>query len=293
MSPTETPLAGHAAELPPASPLQLEMLRKAIADRFGFCINDSWSGQLAPRLAARAAATGRSGVSEYVVRLLGSRGDDGEMQALVETLLIGETHFLRTEPHFAALAQRILPAWRKTRQPGQRFRVVSLGCSTGEEPYSLSLVLHECMAEHELADVEITGVDINSKSLAAARRGAYETFQLRDLTPAQRDRWFTRNGTRWVVRPALQSVVRFLQHNLLCPLPFAGLDVIFCRNVLIYFNPPSVAFCFREFHSALRADGHLFLGHAESAFAFPDLFEPVQVRDGVIYRNKPSSSFHS
>jgi chemotaxis protein methyltransferase CheR len=271
----------------PASELQLEFLRKAITERFGFCINDSWSGQLDTRLATRAAATGRPGVADYLLWLLGPGRDDDEMLALVETLLIGETHFLRTEPHFAALTEKVLPAWRASRQPGQRLRIASLGCSSGEEPYSIALVLHECLSQNELADVEITGVDVNRKALAAARRGCYEDFQLRELTPARLARWFKPEGTRWLINPTLRSNVRFLQHNLLHPLPFAGMDVIFCRNVLIYFQPPSVAFCFGEFHAALRPGGYLFLGHAESAFAFPELFEPVQVRDGVIYQSNP------
>ena len=275
---------------PQASPLHLELLRRAIADRFGFRISDSWFGQLGLRLAARAAVTGRAGVEDYVVQLFASGADPAEMLALVETLLIGETHFLRTEPHFAALTEKVVPAWRASRQPGQRLRIASLGCSTGEEPFSFALVLHECLSPDELADVEITGVDVNGLALAAARRGRYETFQLRDLTLPQKVRWFKPEGSQWFIHPTLKSSVRFLQHNLMQPLPFAGLDVIFCRNVLIYFQPHSVAFCFGEFHAALRPGGHLFLGHAESAFGFPDLFEPVQVREGVIYQNKPSLS---
>jgi chemotaxis methyl-accepting protein methylase len=287
MSLTQETIAGPAPAVMPASGLMVQFLRDAIAQRYGFCVNDSWSGQLDTRLAARAAATGRASVADYVVWLLGPDCDRGEMQLLVESLLIGETHFLRTEPHFAALTGKVVAAWRSCHQRGQRLRVASLGCSTGEETYSIALVLNECLSEEEMADVEITGVDVNAKALAAARRGSYEDFQLRDLSPAQRVRWFRREGARWLIHPTLRSKVRFLQHNLLEPLPFAGLDVIFCRNVLIYFQPPSVAFCFREFHSALRPGGHLFLGHAESAFGFPELFEPVQVRDGVIYQNKP------
>jgi len=286
---TATP-AAHRSLMDTASPLQMELLRTTIAERFGFCVKDAWSVQLDARLAARAAATGRLGVGDYLPALLAPGRDDAELMALMETLLIGETHFLRTEPHFAALTEKVVPAWRASRQPGQRLRIASLGCSTGEEPYSIAMVLQEQLGADELADIEITGMDLNGKSLAAARRGSYQDFQLRDLTPAQRTRWFQSEGDRWVVHPQLRASVRFLQHNLLQPLPFAGLDVIFCRNVLIYFKLPAVTFCFREFHAALRPGGYLFLGHAESAFGFPELFEPLSVRDGVIYQNKPSLS---
>jgi len=284
-----TPTPALSLPAPEASALHLELLRRAIADRFGFRINDSWFGQLGLRLAARAAVTGCQGVEDYVVQLFGPDADADELQALVETVLIGETHFLRTEPHFAALAEKIVPAWRASRQPGQRLRIASLGCSTGEETYSIALVLQECLSREEFAEVEITGVDVNALALAAARRGCYETFQLRDLPLAQKARWFKPENGHWFIDSTLKNSVRFLQHNLMQPLPFAGLDVIFCRNVLIYFQPHSAAFCFKEFHAALRPGGYLFLGHAESAFAYPQLIEPVSTLDAVIYQYKPSS----
>jgi chemotaxis protein methyltransferase CheR len=107
---------------------------------------------------------------------------------------------------------------------------------------------------------------------------------LRELSREQWKRWFTVDRNRWLIHPQLRQSVRFLQHNLLNPLPFAGLDVIFCRNVMIYFHPDTVADCIREFHAALRPGGYLFLGHAESAFGYPKLFEAVQVPGGVIYQ---------
>jgi chemotaxis methyl-accepting protein methylase len=184
--------------------------------------------------------------------------------------------------------------WRNLRTRGQRLRIASLGCSSGEEPYSIALVLREQLNAEELADVEISGVDVNSRALAAARAGLYDDYAVREMAPAQRQRWFqAQPDGRWLLHSGLRASVRFLQHNLLEPLPFAGLDVIFCRNVLIYFQPPVVAACFKEFHAALRPGGFLFLGHSESAFGFPEYFEPVQVPDGVIYHNKPCSFFSS
>lgn len=290
---TQTIPLERSGASPTTTPLQLEILRRLIADRYGFWINDSWAGQVAARLTVRAQVTGRVGVDDYLQWVSRPGGDEAERVILVESLLNGETYFLRTEPHFAALLETVVPAWRETRSRGQRLRIASLGCSTGEEPYSIALVLHERLTPEERADVEITGLDLSGKSLAVARAGSYETYQLRELSPARRSRWFRLEDKRWVIDPALRASVRFLQHNLLRPLPFAGLDVIFCRNVLIYFQRPVVAFCFGEFHAALRPGGHLFLGHSESAFGFPEFFEPVQVRDGVIYQNKPPFAFHS
>jgi chemotaxis protein methyltransferase CheR len=262
-----------------------ELARKMIADRYGFWVNDSWSGQLAMRLEKRASATGVGSVNEYVRRLQTPEFNRAELTTLLEGILNGETHFLRTAPHFHALLAKVVEPWRAHRTSGQRLRIASLGCSTGEEPYSISLMLQEALSRTELTDVEITGVDISNRSLTAARAGYFDPFQMRDLSQGQLERWFTCElGDRWLIDPAIRASVRFLQHNLLDPLPFAGLDAIFCRNVMIYFKQPVVAACFREIHAALRPGGFLFLGHAESAFGFPEYFEPVQVPDGVIYK---------
>lgn len=293
MAPLDTcPGNGQLSGCSP-SPLQLETLRTVIAERYGFWISDCCSGQLTMRLAQRAAATSRSGVEDYLLWLRSPEGDEAELMALVESLLNGETHFLRTEPHFDALLGVVVREWQAGHTRGQRLRIASLGCSTGEETYSIAMVLHEQLSAEELADIEITGVDVNSRALAAARAARYEAHQLRDLSETRRKRWFTHHGERWLLNAELRASVRFLQHNLLDPLPFAGLDAVFCRNVLIYFRRPAVAACFAEFHSALRPGGYLFLGHSESAFGFPEFFEPLQVPDGVIYQNKPSRVFPS
>jgi chemotaxis methyl-accepting protein methylase len=282
-------LTCRGGEVSESSPVHLEQVRRTIAERYGFWMNDSWAGQLGLRLAARATATGRASVEEYISKLRGPKADQGEMVSLVESLLIGETCFLRNPPQFSALTDVVLPAWRFKRAPGQALRIVSLGCSTGEEPYSIAMVLAENLTPDELNEVEITGVDVNSRALAAARNGIYEPGQLRELSPVQKQRWFSRTGERYAIHPKLKERVRFFQHNLLHPLPFACLDVVFCCNVLIYFQYPVIASCLREFHSCLRPGGYLFLGHTESALNFPDLFEPVNVPDSVIYRNKPTS----
>jgi chemotaxis methyl-accepting protein methylase len=273
--------------------LQIDLARRLIAERYGFWVNDSWAGQLSRRLIHRAAATGRRGISDYLLGLHEVAGGEAELAELVEGLLNGETHFLRTAPHFAALLHTVIPDWRTSHRRGQRLRIASLGCSTGEEPYSIAMVLHEYLTTEELADVELSAVDVSTRALSAARIGAYEDFQLRELAPAQRSRWFTQENGRWQIHSSLRASVRFLHHNLMDPLPFAGLDVIFCRNVLIYFQRPVIAACLSEFHAALRPGGHLFLGHSESGFGFPEYFDPVQIPDGVIYRARPFNPFFS
>lgn len=282
--------APSGQQMPPSKsevgPVALEIARDLITKRYGFRVNCSWSGLLAVCIATRTAATGCDSMDEYVHALAHSTDAGAELSALAENVLNGETHFLRTAPHFNALTHKLIPEWRAQRDPEQNFRIASLGCSTGEETYSIAIVLHELLSAEELAHVEITGVDVNSRSLDRARAGCFDAFQLRELSRDQWQRWFTVDRNRWLIQPQLRQSVRFLQHNLLNPLPFAGLDVIFCRNVMIYFHPATVANCIREFHAALRPGGYLFLGHAESAFGYPQFFEAVQVPGGVIYQKK-------
>jgi len=290
-SPGPGTATGGARPMPAADRTQIEAARQVIADHYGFWVNDSWSGQLALQLTARTEAAGLPDVGAYLRWINNPVRGQAELVTLVEGLLIGETHFMRTSPHFDALVETILPAWRAARPGNGRLRIASLGCSTGEETYSIAIALHGHLSPEELANLEVTGLDVNGRALVAARAGVYESSQLRELTPLQRNCWFSFRGGDWQIHSTLRSKVRFLQHNLLEPLPFAGLDVIFCRNVLIYFQRPVVASCLHEFQAALRPGGHLILGHSESAFAFPELFTPVQVRDAVIYQNKRSDSF--
>lgn len=270
----------------PSSPepsLHAELVRAAIATRYGFRVSESWFGQLTTRLEQQARMSHRANIADYVQWLL---SDSNELARLVESFLIGETHFLRTEPHFMALTRKVINPWR-TRQPrGERLRIASLGCSTGEEPYSIAMIVCETLTPGELEEVEITGADVSTRALAAARQGRYDLHQLRELSPARRNRWFSPLHGQWQVSDFLKSRVRFLHHNLLRPLPFAGLDAVFCRNVLIYFAPEQVAACLREIHSALRPGGYLILGHSETALGHPERFEPVPTDDTIIYQSK-------
>lgn len=277
-----------AAEPQADQPLLLDLLRQTISDRYGFWINEAWLGQVSVQVAARTVATGKPHPTAYLRWVCSPEGEAEEMPVLLESLLNGETHFFRTEPHFAALLSAVVPPWRAAGSESRRLRIASLGCATGEEPYSIALALREYLSPAEFAELEVTGVDLCRRFLETARAGTYESRQLRELSPILRKRWFRPAGDCWQVHPDLQHCVRFLHHNLLQPLPFAGLDALFCRNVLIYFRRETIAACFKEFHAALRPGGYLFLGHSESAFGFPDLFEPVQVPDGIIYQKKSS-----
>jgi chemotaxis protein methyltransferase CheR len=206
----------------------------------------------------------------------------------MEDMCIHETHFGRTEPHFDALKLHVLPKLF-SQKSGQKVRIASIGCSSGEEPYSIAMTVCESFPPERRDCIEITGLDLSHRILDAARAALYSDFQLRDLDANRRQRWFTQEGNLWSVKPELRRMVRFHQHNLMDPLPMTAIDVIFCRNVMIYFKRPIVERILREYYQAMNPGGFLFLGHAESAFDFSNLFQAVtRISDAVIYQRSPA-----
>ncbi len=268
---------------------ELDRAREFLVERFGFWIRDAWLDQLQTRILARMDASGTGQFEAYWSRLQFAAGRHGEAQKLAEELCIHETHFNRTSGHFDMLRAQVLPALSKGR-PGKKIRLASLACSTGEEAYTLAMTACEALSGADSNVVEVSGLDLSLHALDAAREARYGEFQLRDLHPARRDRWFIREEKLWSPKPELRRLVRFHQHNLVEPLPMAGLDVIFCRNVLIYFRPELVRRLIEEFHAALNPGGWLFLGHADSIHDCAGLFRGSYTKDAAYYQRQPALS---
>jgi chemotaxis protein methyltransferase CheR len=213
-----------------------------------------------------------------------------ELKKLVAHLTIGETSFFRFDPHFAALIERVIPELIKHHQTTRRLRIWSAGCSTGEEVYSLAITLLQHFPQLASWDITILGTDISHQSLATARRGNYQERSLRHVTPKLLSKWFIKDGTGWTVTECLRSRTRFAFLNLQSetyPSSKNGTvecDLIFCRNVMIYFRPETVRAVVSRLRRALRPGGYLFLGHAETLGAgFLD-FVRCQHHGGTYYR---------
>ena len=274
--PTEPLRAHHAEEF------FAERVRALVESRCGY----------SPRPAARplmvaAIARHRAGRSfdAYWEVINDPRNGAAELQGLVEDILNHETVCGRNPPHFEALALRVLPELRRFDRP---VRIASLGCSTGEEVYSLAITAAETYGVAGGPVVEIAGLDLSARVLAVARAGLYRPASLRELTPAQRELGFVPHPDGFQVRPSVARHTRFLQHNLMDPLPLVGLDVVFCRNVLIYFNIASARRVLANIRDALAPGGWLFLGPSESALHLRDWFEPVPCAETMLYRRRPS-----
>lgn len=265
---------------PGTEALFAERVLSLVAARCGYSPRPAARASLAATVGRRLA--GRSHEA-YWRALHDEHAGAGELQGLVEDLLNHETVCGRNPPHFDALAERVLlPLSRLDRT----IRLASLGCSTGEEAYTLAITAAQYFGLHAGPRIEISGLDLSARVLAAARAGVYRDASLRELTATQRDLGFIPQPDGFHVRPEIARRVRFLQHNLMHPIPLVGLDAVFCRNVLIYFTTASANRVLGHIRDALAPGGWLFLGPSESALHLRDWFEPVPCAETMLYRRR-------
>ncbi|MGX4806209.1 CheR family methyltransferase [Bradyrhizobium guangdongense] len=207
------------------------------------------------------------------------RNDKDEAQHLFNDLLIGVTEFFRDKREFEVLETQIIPKIFENKGTGQQVRVWVLGCATGEEAYSIGILLREHMAKLDSApQVQIFATDIDGRALAAARVGRYRTNIEQDMTAERLARWFVREGDTYCVVKELREMCIFSQHNVIKDAPFSKLDLVSCRNLLIYLNAELQNRVIPLFHFALLPDRYLFLGNSENVTRHPKLFAPVDRR---------------
>jgi chemotaxis protein methyltransferase CheR len=219
---------------------------------------------------------------------------------VVEAITTAETSFFRDRHPFEAFRHHILPrlaeaARGRPEGAAPRVRLWCVGCSTGQEPYSLAMLLADYRQSHRARgaradDFRILASDISARVLAAAAAGEYDARALaRGLTPAQVARYFRPQGERWVVRDEVRRLVEFRRVNLAQPLAGLGpFDAVFCRNVLIYFDEATRRRVCGQLDALLNAGGWLVLGAAENLYGICDRFESVQLGDTLVYR-KPGA----
>lgn len=206
--------------------------------------------------------------------------DEDELSEFVNALTTNLTSFFREPHHFEFLTDELLPTLMRSRGlSNRRIRIWSAGCSTGEEPYSIAIVLREALPSVGW-DVKILATDLDSNVLATAERGVYEWNRVKDLSESRLRRWFQkgRNAQAGSVRvaPALRDLITFRQLNLMDDWPMRGpFDLIFCRNVVIYFDKATQRVLFERYADILVERGHLFVGHSESLFKVTERFVPL------------------
>lgn len=220
-------------------------------------------------------------IDGYVDRL---RGDRQEVQDLFQDLLIGVTQFFRDPQEFEVL-ERELPRLFEGKSPDDQFRVWVLGCATGEEAYSLAILLREQMAtlDHP-PQVQIFATDLDARALGLARAGRYSTAIEEHVRADRLERWFVREGDTYCVSKELREMCIFSPHNLIKDAPFSRINILSCRNLLIYLNTELQNRVIPIFHFSLLSGGVLFLGNSENVSRHQTLFAPVDRKNRVFRR---------
>jgi chemotaxis protein methyltransferase CheR len=215
-----------------------------------------------------------------------------ELQTLTNLLTINETYFFREEYQFKCLVYSALDEIVRHKRPGERIRIWSIPCSTGEEPYSIALYLLEHWPRIETMDVEIHASDIDTRVLAMAKQGIYSQRSLQHLSQEIIDHYFTYRpdgdtGDTWQISLDLRNAVDFSSANLFeleKNKNMRNFDVIFCRNVLIYFDDMSRRKVAESLYDALNPGGFVLLGHSESMSRISSLFQIRRFKDAIIYQ---------
>jgi chemotaxis protein methyltransferase CheR len=270
-------------------PAELERFAASIVSRLGFRVDQHNREPVEQLLRRRLQHTGCSSVDAYIARFEEDRFASGELTEIALELTVPETYFFRHPEQFQALVETALPERIKARQAVRRLHVLSAGCATGEEAYSLAA---QMSAMPGLAgwDIDITGVDVNPRHLQAARAARYSAWSLRAVSQEQRSALFRAQGKAYALRPEIIAAVRFQARNLLDDAPGFWLpdffDVIFCRNVIIYFSPAAVHALVDRLTRSLAPGGFLFLGPSETLRGISQAFHLRHTQGAFYYQRR-------
>jgi chemotaxis protein methyltransferase CheR len=273
-----------------------ERFRGWIAERLGLSFDDTKLEFLADVLDRRADRKGL-GLRPYVDRLNGP-DIDAELQALAVELTVPETYFFRHIDQLHAFVDVALPEAQTRRGPFCTLSVLSVGCASGEEPYSLAMLVRE-RGVGPGWNVAIHALDINPNMLAKAARGVYSAWALRDTPAASQRRWFKSAGREFVLEESIRAAVTFQEVNLAQDAGGPKLwapqtyDVIFCRNVLMYFTSDRARALVGRLTQSLRPGGHLFLGHAETLRGLSAGYHLCHTHDALYYPRKDAQPANS
>ena len=267
------------------TPQDFTFLADMLKERSGAIVTEEKRYLLECRLMPVAREHGMDSMSDLVAALRPPSSEDLRNQ-VTEAMTINESFFYRDKTPFENFTKIMLPALLAARATSRRIRIWSAAASTGQEPYSLAMELSEMADKLAGWQTEIIGTDLSSEVLEKAKAGLYSQFEVQRGLPIQLlVKYFKQVGSLWQIDSAIRAMVRYRQFNLLDP--FAGLgtfDIIFCRNVLIYFDPPTKQDILNRLAAQLQPDGYLVLGAAETVIGLTDEFEPVKGTRGLYAR---------
>jgi two-component system CheB/CheR fusion protein len=240
------------------------------------------------RVVRRMQVTQHATIEGYIERL---RQEPQEVNALFRDLLINVTNFFRDADAFEGLAASVIPKLFENRGADDTVRVWIPGCSTGEEVFSIAMLMREHMDKlSAVPRVQVFATDIDERALSVARAARYPEALLDSVSPERRNRFFIPDGGSYVVSKDVRELCIFSPHSVVRDPPFSRIDLVSCRNLLIYFGPAVQNQVIPTFHYALRPDGYLFLGSAENVSQFADLFAPIEKKHRIFRRRSDVTS---
>lgn len=259
-------------------------IKKLVYEFSGIDLNESKKNLVYNRLAKRIRFLSQDTFGEYL-NYVEAQGE-AEFVHLINAITTNLTFFFRENHHFEYLTETLVPMLLKTNAATKRIRIWSAGCSTGEEPYSLAIILKESVPAGW--DARVIATDLDTNVVETGKAGMYKIDRLKGVTEPRKKRWFMKgsgaNEGMVKVKKDLQDIIDFGQINLMNEWPLKGqVDVIFCRNVVIYFDKETQAKLFNRYADLLPAHGHLFIGHSESLYKVCDRFDLL---GQTIYKKK-------
>ncbi|WP_420132547.1 CheR family methyltransferase [Rhodopseudomonas sp.] len=272
------------------TPLDYDYLQKILKDRSGLMLSADKKYLLESRLLPLARKSGVPGISELVQKM--KAGSESLIHDVVEAMTTNETFFFRDKTPFDHFKDSVIPELIKARAGRRSLRIWCAASSTGQEPYSLAMLLKEKAAELNGWRIEIIATDLSPEVLAKSKNGLYTQFEVQRGLPIQLlVKYFKQDGMMWQLNPDVRAMVQFRQFNLLQDFaPLGKFDVIFCRNVLIYFDQATKSDIFNRLMKATEPDGYLFLGAAETVVGLTDSYKVCPKRRGVYLPNVASAA---
>jgi len=248
-----------------------------VSQHTGISLSSAKRGMVYSRLARRLRRLGLDNFSEYC-KLLVSGEDQTELGMFTNSITTNLTSFFRESHHFDYLANQLLPECASLNKQTRRLRIWSAGCSSGEEPYSIAMTVLENLPESNNWDIKILATDLDTSVLEKAKQGVYPEERLSCIDNQKRRRWFKNgrgeNAGLLQASPDLKALITFKQLNLMQDWPMQGpFDIIFCRNVLIYFDKPTQRVLMERYANLLADHGRLFIGHSETLYRVTERFK--------------------
>jgi chemotaxis protein methyltransferase CheR len=261
-------------------------IRQFVGEHTGIVLSDAKKNMVYGRLSKRIRKGGFADFTAFCDAI--DNGDEHEQEFLINAITTNLTAFFRENHHFEFLANTVIPELVKEKGHNKRLRIWSAGCSTGEEPYSIAITLKESLPNFDQWDVKILATDLDANVVEHGKQGIYRAERIEDLSPERTKRWFHRgsgdNADMVKVKDELKEMIRFKRLNLLNQWPMKGpFDLMFCRNVVIYFDKPTQKVLFARYEKILKPKAYLFIGHSESLYKVTTDFESLK---HTTYRKK-------